>query len=64
MKIENEPCTYSYQYSARGFWVTGQKAFFWRKGNVALDPQRCYKINEKEKKCYNACVLEIDHLRH
>jgi len=56
--------------AARGsFWVTGQKAFFdvkvfnpLAKRYVSLDPQRCYEINEKEKKkCYNARVLEIEH---
>ena len=42
--------------AARGFWVTGQKAFFdirifnplaKRYGN--LDPKKCYEINEKKR---------------
>ena len=53
----------------RGFWITGQKAFFdirifnplaKRYGN--LDPQKCDDINEKEKKrFYNNRVIDIEH---
>ena len=55
--------------SARGFWVTGQKAFFdirvfnpLAKRYVSYEPQRCYILNENEKKrSYNNRVMEVEH---
>ena len=55
--------------AARGFWITGQKAFFdirvfnpLAKRYVNLNSQRCYEVNEKEKKRhYNERILEIEH---
>jgi len=49
--------------------VTGQKAFFdirvfnpLAKRYVSLEPQRCYILNENEKKRhYNNRVMEIEH---
>ena len=55
--------------SARGFWMTGQKAFFdlWvfnplAKRYVSYEPQRCYILNKNEKKrSYNNRVMEVEH---
>eukprot|EP00111_Clytia_hemisphaerica_P012755 TCONS_00037531-protein len=53
--------------SARGFWVTGQKAFFdvrvfnpLAKRYATQDPTRSYVVNENDKKReYNERVLQI-----
>ena len=58
--------------SARGFWVTGQKAFFdirvfnpLAKRYVSYEPQRCYILNENEKKrSYNNRVMKVEHGYH
>ena len=54
--------------SARGFWVTGQKAFFdvrvfnpLAKRYGTLNSQKCYELNEREKKKeYNNRIMEIE----
>ena len=55
--------------SARGFWVTGQTAFFdvrvfnpIAKRYVNQDPSKAYDTNEKEKKrSYNERVMQVEH---
>ena len=69
LKTSNKDDEARLDVAARGFWITGQKAFFdirifnplaKRYGN--LDPQKCYDINEKEKKrFYNNRVIDIEH---
>ena len=54
---------------ARGFWQTGQNAFFdirvfnpLAKRHVSQDLEKCFNSNEREKKrCYNQRVLEVEH---
>jgi len=55
--------------SARGFWVTGQKAFFdvrvfnpLAKRYATQDPTRSYVVNENDRKReYNERVLQTEH---
>ena len=54
---------------ARGFWQTGQNAFFdirvfnpLAKRHVSQDLNKCFEYNEREKKrSYNQRILEIEH---
>ena len=54
---------------ARGFWTTGQMAFFDvrvfnpnAKRYVSQEPSKTYELNEKEKKKqYNERILQVEH---